>query len=364
MQVALLDAAEAARQLERLADARRSAEPFDFKRWLRAERKRLYHARLEAAARKRGLQPAPAPAAEAPTQAAGAQQCEGPQHSSGTHEAALWWWQCAAKQGHVPARYWLGVLYERIYGLSERALQQWETAAAAGYGPALFTLGTHLLHGQADVPRGLELLRRGAASHAPCAFWYGYVHHASAPSHGLQRDDRTALEYIRAAADMGDGAAQHYLAMALASGDGVAADARQSRHWLERAAAAHHPDALYVLACELAGATSGSPDGSAAHELDLPRARQLFEAAARLGHVDALCALGAMCYRGLGGQRDPQAAFYAYQSAALRDHPAAARNLADLFERGEGVPASPDNARFWRARADALQQQHEAAGSQ
>ena len=108
---------------------------------------------------------------------------------------------------------------------------------------------------------------------------------------GVERDDRSAAEWLRRAAD-GVVNAQFWYGRMLNEGRGVDANPAEGRHWIERAAEAGLVDAQVLLAEMLVNGRGGNRDH--------PGALRLFELAAGKEHTGAQFAMGAM----LGGGHD------------------------------------------------------------
>jgi len=89
-----------------------------------------------------------------------------------------------------------------------------------------------------------------------------------------------------AAADAGSTDAMFELHILFAQGLGVAPDADASWRWLEHAAAANHPRALYNVGAAHAAGTRGA--------VDLRKAAEYYERAAGQGNGRAACTLGVM----------------------------------------------------------------------
>lgn len=88
------------------------------------------------------------------------------------------------------------------------------------------------------------------------------------------------------AADRGNADAMFELYIVYAQGLGVAADANASQTWLERAAAADHPRALYNLGAAFASGANGT--------IDLPQAAGYYRRAAERGNGRAAATLAVM----------------------------------------------------------------------
>ncbi|MEP2988880.1 MAG: caspase family protein [Parasphingorhabdus sp.] len=201
-----------------------------------------------------------------------------------------------------------------------------------------------------------------------------------------------------AIASNGDAVAQSFLGYMYHLGVGVRPDLKQARQWLERSAAQNHPagqtelawflqenapeDAsriveLYVLAASQGYAKAQSHLGFALWEgklgiTDKKRALELFNAASEAGHPYATYALGiygkqeekslnrlrALANAGnvegnnwiceLQYQLGQVAKVAKDCSLAARGGYAGARVIwAQLHDRGQGIPKSPTEARYW-----------------
>ncbi|MCA1749231.1 MAG: sel1 repeat family protein [Sphingomonadales bacterium] len=85
---------------------------------------------------------------------------------------------------------------------------------------------------------------------------------------------------------------------------------------------------------------------------DFPRARELYEQAARRGHGKAQCALGRMLMRGLGGEEDAARGVILCRAGAEDGDADAQAELGRLYLAGAfGVERDPAAARRWLLRA-------------
>jgi uncharacterized protein len=108
----------------------------------------------------------------------------------------------------------------------------------------------------------------------------------------------------------------YHLALMCLTGDGIEADPKRGIALLHQAADLNNADALF-----LSGETYFS--GSDGEDIAYPR---------------ALHNLGVMYYNGFGTKIDYEKAFYAYQNASVFGHIGAVENLADMYQKGLGVP--------------------------
>jgi TPR repeat protein len=112
-------------------------------------------------------------------------------------------------------------------------------------------------------------------------------------------------------------------------------DAAQAGAWLRAAAEAGHPVAQELIA---RACLEAEPP-------DLVCASQWLESAANSGRPSAMALMGWLASK--TDKDDPRAAEHAidwYTRAALHGNAVAQNNLAEIFERGRGVPADPAKA--------------------
>lgn len=121
--------------------------------------------------------------------------------------------------------------------------------------------------------------------------------------------------------------------------------------------------AIAACAIVLAGAASAGPveegrlalRGADGVPANLPRAFQLFSAAAKKGDAMAAYYLGMMYQNGMAVTRDLKAAAHWLQFSANRQIPAAMYALARLYLSGEGVKRDELAARRWIEKAADLE---------
>lgn len=124
------------------------------------------------------------------------------------------------------------------------------------------------------------------------------------------------------------------------------ADARESRAWLERAAAQRHPEALFRLSQWRDDGAIGAPDTEGG--------RSLLLEAAELGVLQAQRDLGCYYAIGEGGfPLDPRLGRLWYGRAAEGGHADAQYNYGLMLLFGEGGPAEPEGGKEWLGRAAA-----------
>ncbi len=89
---------------------------------------------------------------------------------------------------------------------------------------------------------------------------------------------------------------------------------------------------------------------SAFMQRDYATAGAEFEAAAKVGNIQAMAALGSLYAEGLGVARDDQRAFEWYLRAAEGGHATAQGVVARLYSTGQGTPKNDANALLWARR--------------
>lgn len=136
----------------------------------------------------------------------------------------------------------------------ETAKERWLSLAERGNTSAMLNLANMYDQGQGvrqDPAAGLVWLERAAAlEDARAQLQLGLAYENG---HGVERDPRQAAKWFRKAAEQGDATAQFNLGVMLATsyGSGLEHSSPKERaeavQWLEKAAAAGHPDAPAFL---------------------------------------------------------------------------------------------------------------------
>ncbi|CAK4317821.1 unnamed protein product [Aphanomyces euteiches] len=187
-----------------------------------------------------------------------------------------------------------------------------------------------------DMPLAMSYFMKAAKIGDPSAqYFVGHILHVGndvVPANPLS--GRILLEQ---AASQGHGGALYYLALLYRTGDedmGISPDAAKCIKLLEQAIAADDDEALVCLG-------DMYREGWPPHvNVDVSRAHELYERAAKLGNAEALCTLGALAY----ANELYEVAFQYYQAAADRHSMAAWKNLADMYYAGVGVPQNKKTA--------------------
>ncbi|WP_218153147.1 tetratricopeptide repeat protein [Tranquillimonas alkanivorans] len=139
--------------------------------------------------------------------------------------------------------------------------------------------------------------------------------------YGMTARDEVAVRWFRRAARSGDARAMHNLGLMLLRGQGVQVDRAEALRWLEAAAARGVAETALALG-NLARA--GGDDEAAVG---------YYRIAAERGDVRAMHALANMHATGRGVPLSRRLAFFLYEAAARRGHPAAARAVTPAGAR-------------------------------
>ena len=174
---------------------------------------------------------------------------------------------------------------------------------------------------------------------------------------GVARSDADAVRLLRAAIAQGYGDGMFNLGRLYARGQGVPKSDAESHQWLEKAFKAGSVDAAIALRDEREQALNkpAAEQAGAAYQAyragDLPRAVQLYRAAADARNAAAQETLGTLLRTGQGVPRDPAAAMRLYRLAADRGHGRAQAQVGLAYEMGEGVAESWTEAHAWCLRS-------------
>uniref|UniRef100_A0A6B2L3D9 Uncharacterized protein n=1 Tax=Arcella intermedia TaxID=1963864 RepID=A0A6B2L3D9_9EUKA len=225
------------------------------------------------------------------------------------------WLLCAVELNCTSAMYKLGEIYYAIWETSrdnsdrETWFYWFKRAAEGGNGAACFWIGYAYDNDLLDVDNDLKL--------------------------------NNSLEWLKKAVQLDNKQAMHYLGMMFRDKQKGVYDLKESRRYLEKAAAPPdpYPEALFALG-------DLHLNGDEGFEKNPQLALKYFKEAGKLGHSDALCNVGAIYYNGIGTDVDFEKAFYAYQNASIYDNKCAHKNLHDMYANGVGVPKSEVSAEY------------------
>lgn len=237
----------------------------------------------------------------------------------------------SAGQGHHFAQNNLALLYRKLNeeaaahggggdpGLLDKSAALLLAAAAAGFALAQKNLAVAFANGhgvQQDDAQAICWMRQSAEQHeVEAAFMLGEF---CRQGRGGPRDLVEAMRWYERSAEAGFPRAQFTLGMMLLEGTGVEKDLGRAEYWLRCAAGQGDSEAKNNVATIYA------------QRGEVESAANIWCELATKGEPNAQCNLG-MCYvRGLGRQRDLEAARRWLQMAAAQGHAMSAQALSDL----------------------------------
>jgi TPR repeat protein len=161
----------------------------------------------------------------------------------------------------------------------------------------------------------------------------------------LHQRFRSAVRWLRKAAEQGHGEAQLLLGVFLSSGDvfSFLLDPEEAAEWFRKAAEQGLSGAQLALARQYQNGR-GVPR-------DEREAMRWFSKAAEQGDEDAQLALGMMYYAGDGVDEDQKTAALWIRKAAEKGLAAAQANLGIMYQNGYGVRTNYRNASVWFRKA-------------
>ena len=246
-------------------------------------------------------------------------------------QLAFQWFRRAADQGHVQAQCQVAFCYESGWGVdqdSAKAFDCLRLAGENGCSEAWRKLGQKLIYGTIHTKpapqEGIEYMRKAAETgDGIAAIWLSKLYSSGQVRHSVERgggyvegvevtpDGAESTRWLRIAADNGDTQGQVLLAERYLNGVGVAQDFSEAEKWLLRAAESEDAAALFMLG-------------------------QLYEEGI---HVSEDITKAAMWYR--------NAAEALSQDELPYDEFGAARSLARCYMHGRGVPKDLAEAYMW-----------------
>lgn len=196
-------------------------------------------------------------------------------------------------------------------------------------------LGTGKAPSAAEAVRLLKqaAAKNDAESMARLAFFYER-------GEGVKEDPDLAFALYKKAAAAGLPLAQYKYADGIADGREPGSGLAAALEWYHKAAEAKSPQALHKLGLfALKGIGMDQPDKA--------KAAEFFSAAARLGYAPGQYNLACMFAEGDGIPQNDEAAFFWFEQAAKRRHPAAMRRIARCHFEGKGCPKNSQTAFEW-----------------
>ncbi len=166
-------------------------------------------------------------------------------------EKAFEWMKSAAEKGHADAMGGMGYFYSAglAVGQDAKLAEEWfRKGAEKGSAKARLNLSKLLLESGHPKAReeGVRWLREAADQAMPeAALTYGSSFYFG--DHGLTKDPKQALPYLKVAAEAGLAGAQNLLGTLYSTGQGVSIDAVEAEGWFRKAALQGHVKAQSSL---------------------------------------------------------------------------------------------------------------------
>ncbi len=225
---------------------------------------------------------------------------------------------------------------------------------------AQYQLGLRYLQGKGvnqDGRSAVMWLKRAAEqNHAPAQYQLGELYRTGA---GVEIDAAAAVEYLTSAAEQGYPTAQYRLGALYLTGSLVEKDLIAAAEWLELAAEHGNTEARQALA-ELDEATPASSETIATPSLEPARTEDksneesstplsIYTHAAEQGDAEAQYQLGEIYRKGTekGVSRNFKTAAKWYELAAKQAHAEAQYQLGELYAKGRGVKKNRKTAQEW-----------------
>ncbi|MCK4837556.1 MAG: sel1 repeat family protein [Desulfobulbaceae bacterium] len=256
---------------------------------------------------------------------------------------ALKWYQKAAAQGHIEARYefsialseghpeavfLMGKMYQDGTGGVQKdilgALKRFRQAAEQGHAEAQYVLGSIYAGGEGVEPDNVESIR--------------WLKMAAAQNH-MQAKEALERATVLKSAEAGDAKAQYKLAKFYEQGTGVPQSMTKAFTWYKNAASQSHVEAQFKTAGNYALGTGTAKS--------LAEAVKWYRMAAKQGHLAAQYELGFIYETGAGVKRDYGIAVKLYAEVASKGNAGAQYRLGLLKNCGKGTRKSYSEAVKW-----------------
>lgn len=255
-----------------------------------------------------------------------------------------------AVEGDAHAQFYLGVMYNKGYGVEqslEKAIQWYEEASSGGIPEAQYNLGLLHYNGEGAVEDYVEAARwmrlAAEAEMTKAQYEMGLFYFYG---EGVKEDNQIALSWFLKAADKGHANANYYLGLFSEKGYGVNKDLLQALTSYITADLLGSDVALKAKDRLWARVNSWDQDNAArAAAYDLynlgafEQAWNLLASQENIIHPDSQYLLAVMLQEGRGVEQNYVVAVEWYEKAAnnVVPHSWAARDLAYLYATGTGV---------------------------
>ena len=246
----------------------------------------------------------------------------------------------AAEQNNNNAQYWIGVCYERGYGVNKNineAMKWFQKSAEQGNLGAQYKLGALYEENRNydEAGKWYYIAAERGDDRAQYSLGRLYVIHQN-PSE--------AMKWYRLAAEQGNIDAQLRLALIYEYGNDITKDMSEAAKWYRKAAEQGNDEAQFNIGTYY---REGKGVGK-----DLSESVKWFRKAAEQGNVDAQFWLAVSYADGEGVNQDYVEAVKWYRKAAEQDHYTAQNNLGLIYQKGRpGVSKNLTEAIKWYQKA-------------
>ncbi len=255
--------------------------------------------------------------------------------------SAIEWFTKSSKLGYSDSQYMLGMIYDTLgedSNQSDKAISYYEQAAAQDHPYAQYALAMNALEVENYNKAEFFLEKAARQQYALAAFSLGKLYHERDPKHPLK-----AFEWFMVAARQGHTEACYYVGLYYQYGKSVHENIDEAIAWYEKAALDKDRDALYHLALILIKRENP----------DYKHIATLLEGAAKQNHPNAQYNLAVMYQKGDGVNKSDEQALYWYEKAADAKLAIAQYNLGLIYYAGEIVPKDHDKAKeLWQKAAN------------
>lgn len=262
----------------------------------------------------------------------------------------------AAEQGHAPAQYNLGFMFEMGQGVEQdasEALKWYRAAADNGYAPAQLELGEMYESGAVgarDYGDAIKWYRLAAdQGNADAQLRLGNMYREG---QGVAQNHNEAAKWYRLAGEQEHSEAQYNLGRMYESGSIGAIDYEEAIKWYRLAADQGHPEAINELK---KSEPKSIPEG-VAEQQSHPRTSEqkspkqpepIPEEPSKITDPETQYEIGNKYYRGDGVTKDYGEAVKWFRLAAEQGNANAQKKLGWMHERGLGVPRDYEEAIKW-----------------
>ena len=281
---------------------------------------------------------------------------------------ALRLYMSAAERGNAESENQIGLFYSNGYGVQQNnaeALKWFERAANHGDAYGMRNSGVFYRDGLGttqDLDKALYWLKKaGEAGHTGAYNDLGLMYYHG---NGIMQDYGMAFSYFEKGYAIGDNNAKYNVAHSLMNGFGVQQDIPRALGIFEELVSVGYEGADEEAAeCKKLLAEQEKRQAEEYYKMgcasyfgdgvvkDYVKAKEYFEKAAAIGHLQSIVELATLYKQGDGCQKDYQEAFRLYKLAADKGHAYSENKVGLFYDQGWGVQKNESEALKWFERA-------------